>query len=186
MKKLLRLKAGSNPARGSTTEPKTFFKTKIFNTLWELKKDGYAEQTIKFTGNRLKMLAKSVNLDEPEEIKEYLARKQGKNSYKEAIADAYARYVKYNGLTWKKPIYHRASQPPYVPTEEETIILISNSGKKYAMILSILRDTGMRPIELHRSTCIKLQRPMGLFIKNKIQRFLNPFKSNFRVSSLRS
>jgi integrase len=97
------------------------------------------------------MLAKTVNLDEPEEIKEYLARKNGKNSYKEGIADAYARYVKYNGLTWKKPKYHRASQPPYVPTEEETTILISNAGKKYVMILSILRDTGMRPIELERS-----------------------------------
>ncbi|MFZ7138009.1 MAG: tyrosine-type recombinase/integrase [archaeon] len=117
-----------------------------------MKKDGYAEQTIKYTGNRLKMLAKSVNLDKPEEIKEYIANKNGKNSYKEAIADAYARYVKYNELTWKKPIYHRASQPPYVPTEEEVTILISNAGQKYAMILSILRDTGMRPIELHRST----------------------------------
>jgi integrase len=99
----------------------------------------------------LKLLAKSVNLDNPEEIKECLARKEGKNSYKEGIADAYARYVKYNGLTWKKPIYRRSCQPPYIPTEEEITILISNSGTKYAMILSILRDTGMRPVELERS-----------------------------------
>jgi integrase len=39
----------------------------------------------------------------------------------------------------------------YVPTEEEIRILIANTGKKYALVLSILRDTGMRPIELHRS-----------------------------------
>jgi hypothetical protein len=36
------------------------------------------------------MLAKSVNLDQPDEIKEYLAKKQGKNSYKEGIVDSYA------------------------------------------------------------------------------------------------
>jgi integrase len=117
-----------------------------------MKKDGYADQTIKYSGRRLKMVAKSVNLDNPEEIKDYLARKQGKHSYKEGIADAYARYVKYNGLKWIKPAYRRSSQPPYVPTEGETTILISNAGKKYALILSILRDTGMRPIELERST----------------------------------
>ena len=85
------------------------------------------------------MLAKTVNLNEPEEIKEYLARKQGKNSYKEEIADAYARYVKYDGLSWNKPFYQRSSQPPYVPTEEETTILIANAGKKYSLILSLFR-----------------------------------------------
>jgi len=98
------------------------------------------------------MLAKSVNLDNPKEIKEYIARKKGKNSYKEGIADAYNRYVKYNKMTWEKPTFRRSSQPPYVPTQEEITILISNAGPKYALILSLLKDTGMRPIELERST----------------------------------
>jgi hypothetical protein len=79
------------------------------------------------------MLAKSVNLDQPDEIKEYLAKKQGKNSYKEGIVDSYAWYVRCNGLTWDKPVFRLSSQPPYVPTEEETTIQISNAGKKYAL-----------------------------------------------------
>lgn len=55
-------------------------------------------------------------------------------------------------MTWRRPRYQRDDQPPYVPTEEEVNILIANAGKKYALALSILRGTSMRPIELHRST----------------------------------
>jgi integrase len=116
-----------------------------------MKKDGYAESTIKGTGRRLRMIAKSVSLGDPEAVKEYIALKEGKNSYKEGLADSYARYVQYNGLSWRKPIYQRSSQPPYVPTEEEVTILTSDAGKKYCLILSLFRDTGMRPIEVERS-----------------------------------
>jgi len=38
-----------------------------------------------------------------------------------------------------------------VPTQEEIEILIANSGPKYALLLSLIRDTGMRPIEVERS-----------------------------------
>jgi len=54
-------------------------------------------------------------------------------------------------LTWSRPKYERDDQPPYVPTEEEVNLLIADSGRKYALALSILNDTGMRPIELERS-----------------------------------
>ncbi|NIR87069.1 hypothetical protein GWO13_05630 [Candidatus Bathyarchaeota archaeon] len=46
---------------------------KIFATLWEMKKDGYAESTIKTTGKRLRMMArKGVNLNDSNEVKEYI------------------------------------------------------------------------------------------------------------------
>ena len=65
--------------------------------------------------------------------------------------DAYDRYAKYNGIIWNKPLIKRSSQPPYIPTEEEITILTTDAGKKYSLILSILRDNGMRPIELERA-----------------------------------
>ena len=65
--------------------------------------------------------------------------------------DSYDRYARYNGIVWRKPLFKRSSQPPYVPTTEEITILTSDAGKKYSLILSILRDTGMRPIELERA-----------------------------------
>jgi integrase len=117
-----------------------------------MKKDGYAESTIKSTSKRLRMMNRhGVNLDNPDSVKEYLAKKESSNGYKEALCDGYDRYIKYNGLEWTRPRYQRDDQPPYVPTEEEVNILIANSGPKYALLLSLIRDTGMRPIEVERS-----------------------------------
>jgi integrase len=124
---------------------------KIFNALWCMKKDRFAETTIRVTDRRLRMMDRAVDLDDPERVRDYLGKKQGKNSYIEGLADAYNRYDRYNGITWSKPLIKRSSQPPYVPSGEEITILVSDAGKKYSLILSVLRDTGMRPIELERA-----------------------------------
>jgi len=142
--------AGSNPAR-STFGRTRHISERVFNTLWQMRKDGYAESTLEATSRRLRMIEKSVSLDDPEAVKGYLAMKQGKPSYKEGLADAYDRYCRYNKLAWNKPRYKRRSQPPYVPTDEEITILTTDAGRKYSLILSIFRDTGMRPIELERA-----------------------------------
>ena len=123
----------------------------IFNALWCMKKDGLAESTIRVTDRRLRMMDRVVDLDEPEEIREYLAKKEGKNGYIEGLANSYDMYAHYNGIFWNKPLIKRSSQPPYVPTTEEVTILTSDAGKKYSLILSIFRDTGMRPIEVERA-----------------------------------
>jgi integrase len=96
------------------------------------------------------MIARDTDINNPEKVKEYIANKNTINGYKENLADIYDRYVRYNGLTWERPYYIRQSQSPYVPTEEEVNILINSAPKKHALILSILRDTRMRPIELQR------------------------------------
>jgi integrase len=127
-----------------------------------MKKDHLAESTIKVTGRRLRLIGKAVNLDEPKEVDEYLANKKGKNGYIESLASAYERYTRYKEILWKKPYIKRNSQPPYVPTAEELTTLISNAGTKYSLILNILRDTGMRPIELERTTLKWLDLNRGL------------------------
>jgi len=127
-------------------------KERVFKTLWSMKNDGYCETTIYHTSRRLRMMVRHLgaDIDNPEKVKEYIAEKTATNGYKENLADIYDRYVRYNGLNWQRPFYIRESQTPYVPTEEEINILINSSPLKYALILSILRDTGMRPIELER------------------------------------
>ena len=60
---------------GIEPDPIECVKEKIFNVLWQMKKDGYAESTIKATGRRLRMIAKSVPLSDPEAVKEYIAEK---------------------------------------------------------------------------------------------------------------
>jgi integrase len=127
-------------------------KERVFKTLWSMKNDGYCETTIYATSRRLRMIARHLDtdIDNPEKVKEYIAEKTATNGYKENLADTYDRYVHYNGLNWQRPYYVRESQTPYAPTEEEISVLINSSPPKYALILSILRDTGMRPIELER------------------------------------
>jgi integrase len=122
----------------------------ILNTLSQLKREQLAETTIKEYGRKLRRLDKHTNLDDPETIIEYLANKQAKISYLEAISNAYVSYARVNQIKWNKPQFRRTSQPPYIPTPTEIEQLIADAGTKYSLILSILHDTGLRPIELQR------------------------------------
>ena len=126
------------------------FQQEIYNTIDGMKKDQLAPLTISNTVKKLKLIAKSADLNNPEKIVDYLANKKGKKSYIEALALCYHRYARYNNIKWNKPTIIRESQPPYVPTTEEVTILIANAGEKYALILSLIRDGGFRPIELER------------------------------------
>jgi integrase len=99
------------------------------------------------------MVAKFVDLDEPEEVKAHVASKNNwSNSFKEGVIKAYNHYVLINGLNWTRPKYKYSKRFSYVATTEQLNKIISNCRRKYALILSILRDTGLRPIELHRLT----------------------------------
>ena len=95
-----------------------------------MKKHHYAKTTIEVTDRRLKLIAKNANRDNPEEITEYLANIQVKNSYKESLANAYYRYARSNKIEWQKPIIKRSSQPPYVPTTEELTANHFRCGEK--------------------------------------------------------
>ena len=97
------------------------------------------------------MLSKYVNLDNPESVKGFIASKESwSKAYKEGVVNAYTHYVRVYGLSWDKPIYKRRQRLPSVPTSEQVNKIIAHAGRKYALVFSILRDTGLRPIELHR------------------------------------
>ncbi len=118
---------------------------KIVKTIWELKKQGYAHYTLKAYDSRLRGLAKVINLDKPEEIKEYVAKKDNwSNAFKEGVIKAYNHYVNINGLSWNRPKYKNSKNLPYIATTEQLNKIVANCKRKYALILSILRDTGLR------------------------------------------
>jgi len=142
---------GSNPA-GPTTRRTDPAAAKIFKTLWELKKEGCSEDTLKAKGHRLRYLAKHSNFDDPEAVKGYIAsRTDWSNSYKQGVAYAYNSYVKANGLSWSLPHFRIEDRLPKIPTEEKINQVIVRARGKYVLVFSILRDTGMRPIELERT-----------------------------------
>jgi hypothetical protein len=111
--------AGSNPAPSTKREPR-HFDGRVFSVIWSLRRRGYAKNTIEGYSKRLKMLAKHVDLDNPESVNIFVANQESwSNAYKESCVNAYTHYVRENGLSWAKPIYKRSQRLPNVPTTEQ-------------------------------------------------------------------
>jgi hypothetical protein len=72
-----------------------------------MKKNAYADSTIKATGKRLKHLEQNCNLENPEQIKGFIATKQCSNAYKESLTEAYNHYCRINEIFWNKAFYKR-------------------------------------------------------------------------------
>jgi integrase len=176
--------AGSNPARSTTAEPgPVSLKEGIFKTLWELKKRGYADSTIEGYARKLRTLSKLCDLNCPESVRTVIARKNCRNAFKEALANAYDHYVKVNGLSWNKPLYRRQRNLPYIATTEQINKIISRASRKYALIFSVRRDTGLRPIELHNLTLKSVDLERGT-ITVRSAKFGNPRVLKLKLSTL--
>jgi integrase len=113
-----------------------------------MKKEAYADTTARAVGKRLKHLARICILDNSESVKGSIAQKNCSTAFKESLVEAYDLYCRANGITWKKPFYQRYDKMPKIPTEEKLNMIISNASRKFALILSMMRDLGTRPIEL--------------------------------------
>jgi integrase len=125
---------------------------KIFNVLWELKKQGKAKDTIKNIAKCLKRLNNLCDLDNPDDILAFVANFDRKDGYKRNLIMAYEHYVKMYNLQWTKPKYHENAKMPKIPQENKINLIIANSPIKQAVAISISRDTGLRPVELTRLT----------------------------------
>jgi integrase len=117
-----------------------------------MKTNGNAESTIISTVRRLRFLDRNTNLENPQICKDYIINYEASNAYKEGLAMAYNRYVTHTGLNWNIPYFQKEERLPNVPSNEETNVIISSFHRKWATIFTILKETGLRPIELHRST----------------------------------
>lgn len=143
---------------GSNPTPRTFGSThcilkpqveqRVFEVVWNLRKLGRKETTLKPISRRLRYLAKHVDLDNPERVKEFILSLKCSEGHKDNLVDAYNHYVKQYGLTWEKPKYMRYEKIRKIPREEDINKIIAVASLKYAVAYSVIRDTGLRPIEL--------------------------------------
>jgi len=143
---------GSNPTLRTTYGTHRIFAGKIVETLLWLHRNGYAESAIRPIGRRLRHMAKHSDLDNPRDVKRFIAAKNVKNSYKNNLCDAYGYYLRVHGVSWTKPRYKPEERLPRVPTTEAIQKVIARASRKYATIFSTLRDTGMMPVELERTS----------------------------------
>jgi integrase len=114
----------------------------------KLKSEGRKDTTLAPMLKRLKFLAKNVNLKDSEKVKEFIATQKYTDGYKDNLIDAYSHFCRYYTIQWTKPIYMREERITKVPREEDINKIISHGKLKYAVAYSVLRDSGMRPVEV--------------------------------------
>jgi len=151
--------AGSNPAyklkeaeketaevgmREATVDTKSV----LFNFAWWMKKQGYAESTIKSRVKLLKIMARrGADLHNPESVKEVIAKQKWSLGRKENAVIAYSSFLKMTGGSWDPPRHKRVEKLPWVPLENEIDQLIAGCSRRVATFLRLLKETGMRPGE---------------------------------------
>ncbi len=97
----------------------------------------------------LTILSRNCNLDNPEEVKGFIANHKVSNSTKECYSYAYRKYCKYYDIKAKIPFYEPDPKPIKLPTHEKIQIIISNVSKLLCTKLTLSIETGLRPIEVH-------------------------------------
>jgi len=145
-----------------------------------MKKNAYADTTIKSTGKRLRHLQKHSNLQEPENVKGFIANKTCTNAYKETLIEAYDILMRSINQQWNKPFYKRNDKLPKIPTTEKLNMLISNARTRMALFLSMSKDLGTRPIEL---TWLKIK---DIDLKNGIVNITSAKHCNARTLKLKA
>jgi len=120
-------------------------KGKIIELLWKLERDGRKQGTIaNYRKNLMKMFRQGVNLLEPEDCKDWLAKTELAATTKRNIATILDKWFEYLSIAWIRPTYCGESDIPFIPTEQELDSLISAVGKKMTCYLQLLKETGAR------------------------------------------
>ena len=101
---------------------------------------------------RLSTMVQDIN--DPEQVREALAKIQWANSTKGTAADAYTVYLRTIGKQWIKPHYIRQEKIYFIPTEQEIDALIASANYKLAALLQTLKETAARIGEAYAITWI--------------------------------
>ncbi|MEM3646731.1 MAG: site-specific integrase [Thermofilum sp.] len=161
----------------------------LISFAWHLKKQGLRESTVKEYCKILRQLARGgVNLEDPEAVKEALAKSNRSGEWKALIAHAYSAYLKAKGKHWDPPRFDVARKIPFIPLESELDALIAGCGPKTATLLQLLKETGMRIGEALRLTWSSVDLERRVIVLNQPEKNSNPriFKISPRLVSMLS
>ena len=137
-------------AAGATSLPSKLSE-ELVNFAWHLKKQGYKDATILAKVKLLRTLVKrGARLEDPESVKEVIAKQDWSDGRKRNAVDAYSSYLAWKGLSWEKPKYKKIAKLPFIPLEEELDQLIAGCSKRMATFLQLLKETGARSGEALR------------------------------------
>ncbi|MGC8896566.1 MAG: tyrosine-type recombinase/integrase [Candidatus Bathyarchaeia archaeon] len=163
---------------------KAEIKGKIVEFLWHLRKEGYSKKTIEVYGKRLSQLAKSCNILDPEEVKEFIAeRETWNNTTKLLTVEVYKAFTNFLGIPFKAPRYQQQVKIPLIPLEQEIDALIAGCSRKIATILQLLKETGMRIGEARSLEWTDIDLERGIITLNSPEKNSKPrmFKISARL-----
>ena len=123
---------------------------RIIEYILEMRRNGRKETTLKTVLDRLTLLAKQCDINDPNQVKDLLARLKWQNSTKHTASLDYQAYLRFIGKTWTAPKYYPEEKIYFIPTETEIDQLIASAGKTLAPLLQMLKETGARIGELAR------------------------------------
>ena len=113
-----------------------------------MKNDGLSNSTIKTYDKALTHLSKHADLNNPEQVKQYIANLQTSSSYKKNLCFAYNQYCKYYKIEWQPPLYRQEPKTIRIPTKAQIEMLTASAGRINSIKLTLSKETGLRPIEL--------------------------------------
>ena len=96
-------------------------------------------------------MAKNTDLNDPLNVESFVFGLDVKNTYRNALFDAYSQYCKANGIPWDRPKLQTEVYPVKVPTEENIDKIISSASLKFAVTFHISKH-GLRPDEISKIT----------------------------------
>jgi integrase len=113
-----------------------------------MKNNAKSDYSIRFVDKALTYISNNSNLNEPEQVKQFIANLNVTNGYKKNLSLAYNKYCKHYQIEWKMPLYAPEAKTIKIPTKEKIEMLIASAGKILSIKLTISKETGLRPIEL--------------------------------------
>ena len=113
-----------------------------------MKNNGLSDCTIKTYDKSLTYINKHADLNQPEQIKQFIANLPDSNGYKKNLCLAYDKYCQYYQIQWTMPTYIPEAKQIKIPTKEQIEMLIASSGKILSIKLTLSKETGLRPVEL--------------------------------------
>ena len=90
-----------------------------------MKKQGYAEATIKLNYTVLKVLMdRGANLVDSEIVKEVIARQSWSQNRRRIVITSYSKFLEFQGLTWNPTRSKVTRKIPFISIEQELDDLI--------------------------------------------------------------
>jgi len=121
------------------------------------------------------MLRNNLNLDDPEQVKLFIATNEKWSSgHKSQAVYAYNTYAKMKSIQWTIPNYPKNETLPFVPTEKEIDALIDGTCKKISIVLQALKETGFRIGELWRCKWIDIDEEKSSLKCNQPEKHCKP------------